>query len=78
MTRSDVDLGDFLGRNIGILHRRIMLAGSILSADLIASSFQVDFSPNRMFFSRKAAPIFDLDDERFLFRLHDGPIEKGR
>lgn len=23
----------------------------------------------------EATPIFDLDEERFLFRLHDGPIE---
>ena len=31
-----------------------------------------------MFFPGQATPIFDLDDERLLFRLHDGPIEKGR
>ncbi|WP_223215861.1 hypothetical protein [Rhizobium herbae] len=52
MTRPDVDLGLLLGSNIGILHRhrRTMLAGFLFGADLIASSFQVDFSSDRMFF----------------------------
>ncbi|MCZ4088650.1 hypothetical protein [Sinorhizobium psoraleae] len=65
MTRSDVDLGAFLGRNIGILHRRTMLAGFLFGAELIVSSFQVDFSPDRMFLLGQAAPILDLDDDGF-------------
>ncbi|AFL54935.1 hypothetical protein AU381_11565 [Sinorhizobium glycinis] len=77
--RSGADVGGVLirrslGRPHG--HCQITLTGCLLGVDLIASGFQVDFSPDRMFFSGQATPIFDLDDERFLFRLHDGPIEK--
>lgn len=78
MTRSDVDLGRvLLCRGLGLLRqcRRTIPAGFILDGDLIASRFQVDFSPDRKRVPGQAAPIFDLDDKWLLVRLHDGPVK---